>query len=289
MKILSRLGIYLSLLMVTWLPCHTNPSGDSSSFQDSVQIDRLILVGGASGVAFALGHGVLNNLWWKGAEAPFHVNTTQDYLYALNADKIGHAFFAQFASSAYSRAFLWCGLDSSTSAWAGFGIAMSYQTYIEIRDGFSKDYGFSWGDMSANVIGASLPLIKQYVPAVRPFDLQVSFYPSSKFRSGAYNAIIDDYESTTHWIAFQPFSSLPVAWQAWYPKWIGLAVGHTVANLDGTGGGNHRLFISLDWNLKELPGLPRWLHTIFDVLHFYHLPAPAVEVYPNVVWYGFKF
>ena len=51
-----------------------------------------VVVGGTA-AAFTIGHIWLNDLWWKGTKTDFHFNTQQDYEYALNADKLGHAFF----------------------------------------------------------------------------------------------------------------------------------------------------------------------------------------------------
>jgi hypothetical protein len=265
------------------------PSQEISTDSTGIIGWRLGLVAGGTAVAFAVGHGFLNELWWKGEPVPFHVNTEQDYVYALGADKFGHAFFAFAAATVYADLMRWCGMDSTAAVWTGFGVAMTYQTYVEIRDGFSADYGFSWGDMAANTAGASFAVAKHYLPVLRPLDLQISFWPSPAYKSGAYGSIIDDYESTTHWLAVSPYDWLPTEWKNWYPPWLGMAVGHSVQNLDGLGGGNHTVTLSLDWDPARIRGLPPWLSGVLRVLHLYHLPAPAVQVYPNVVWYGLKF
>jgi hypothetical protein len=260
---------------------------------DSAQIEvsgwKLGLVGGVTLSAWVIGHGVLNDVWWKGEPVPFHVNTTTDYTYALGADKVGHMVFAYSATTIYGDLFRWCGLDSATAIWSGAGVAMAYQTYVEVRDGFSAGYGFSWGDMAANTIGASLPVVKHYVPGLRPFDLQISFWPSEAFKNGEYSAIIDDYTSTTHWLAMNVYDVLPAPFQEWYPPWLGVALGHSVENIDGKGAGNHVWYVSLDWQLHRIEGMPSWLTSILRDLHLYHLPAPAVKVYPEVVWYGLRF
>ena len=262
-----------------------------SAQHDSTRIDplRVGIVAGATVGGFVAGHGMLNDLWWKGERVPFHINTSQDYTYALNADKYGHATFAYMASTVYGDLMRWCGLDSGSAAWWGFGVAMTYQTYIEVRDGFSRDYGFSWGDIGANTVGAVLPVVQHYVPSLRAIDLQISFWPSNAFRQGAYNAIIDDYTSTTHWLAMNVHDLAPRSVQQYLPPWIGVAIGHSVRNLDGRGGGEHVVVLSLDWQLHRIPNLPPWLRDIARVLHLYHLPAPAVQILPNVVWYGLRF
>jgi len=275
------------VLIAVVLACGTHMSAQD----DSVHVDplRVGIVAGATVGGFVVGHGILNDLWWKGERVPFHINTAQDYSYALNADKYGHATFAFMASTVYGDLMRWCGLDSTSAAWWGFGVAMTYQTYIEVRDGYSRDYGFSWGDIGANTLGAALPVAKHYVPALRAFDLQISFWPSDAFRQGAYNAIIDDYTSTTHWLAMNVHDLAPRSVQHYLPPWLGVAIGHSVRNLDGRGGGEHVVVLSFDWQLHRIPNLPSWLRDIARVLHLYHLPAPAVQILPNVVWYGLRF
>ena len=274
-------------LIVVACACVTRVSAQD----DSTHIDplRVGAIAGATLGGFVVGHGILNDLWWKGERVPFHINSAQDYTYALNADKYGHATFAYMASTVYGDLMRWCGLDSTSAAWWGFGVAMTYQTYIEVRDGYSRDYGFSWGDIGANTLGAALPVAQHYIPALRAFDLQISFWPSDAFRQGAYNAIIDDYTSTTHWLAMNVHDLAPRSVQQYLPPWLGIAIGHSVRNLDGRGGGEHVVVLSLDWQLHRIPNLPSWLRDIARVLHLYHLPAPAVQILPNVVWYGLRF
>lgn len=277
--------ILLPLVSVLLLTCRTWGSPDSNTVDPA----RTAVIAGATAAGFVAGHVVLNNLWWKGERVPFHVNTSQDYTYALGADKAGHATFAYAATTVYGQLFRWAGMDSVQSLWWAAGVATTYQTYIEIRDGFSRDYGFSWGDVAANTVGASLPLLQHAIPELRAIDLQISFWPSEAFRQGAYGAIIDDYTSTTHWLSMRIHDWLPADMQQWYPPWLGLAVGHSVEGLDGRGGGNHSWYLSLDWRLDVIAGLPPWLREVARALHLYHLPAPAVKIYPEVVWYGLRF
>ncbi len=250
---------------------------------------RLVAVGGSTLTAFVIGHGFLNDLWWKGEAVPFHTNWQQDARFAIGADKLGHQLMAFATTRTYDAAFRWCGLDSTSAVLAGAGVSIAYQTYIELRDGFSRDYGFSWGDVIANTTGAALPVVQRFIPALRPIDLQISFSPSAAFNRGEYGAIIDDYTSTTHWVSIGVYDYMPASWQEWYPPWLNLAVGHSVANIDGRGGGQHVLYLSLDWNLSRIKGLPPWLREALQLLHMYHLPAPAMRVTQGVAFFGLKF
>lgn len=258
---------------------------------DTTSIDfwRLGAISAAGAGAFTVGHGVLNDLWWKGAPTSFHINVDQDWTYALGADKVGHAYFTSMAATVLAGTLRWSGMDSTSAIWTGASVALLYQTYNEVRDGFSVKYGFSPGDVAANLLGAALPVAQHYAPCLRNVTFQISFYPSQPFRDGMYGAIIDDYESTTHWLSFDVAKMLPSESRAWYPEWINLALGHSVRGLVGSDHPQHVFVLSLDWNLKRIPHLPDWLRQAFEYLHMYHLPAPAVEIYPNVAWIGLRF
>lgn len=288
----------LLVLLGVVAPCRCSAAGidttsspDSTQQADSSSISplRLGLVSGVTIGGFILGHVVLSNLWWKGEKSEFRFDWEHDWHYALGADKLGHFYFPYLTTNIYRQAFAWSGIDTVTSVWLAGGVAFTYQTYIEVKDGFSKEWGFSWGDFSANLLGASYPVVQEYIPPLRDFTFKISFYPSERFRNGSNSAIIDDYESTFHWLSINVHNLLPEAWRASYPSWLNLAVGHSVTALDDRGGGEHQIFLSFDWNLDALPS-GGWLWNLLKHnLNFYKLPAPAVRISPGVVWYGIHF
>ncbi len=272
----------------TTIDIHTVDNPSPSYPQRGILWFPTAIVGAATVGGVLYGHGIQDNVWWKGSYTPFHVNVGQDWTYALGADKLGHMVTPFAISRIWSTGLRACGFDSAAAIWTASGFALGYQTYVEIRDGFSAAYGFSPADMVANVVGAGLPIVQHYVPPLRSMTLQISFSPSQAFRDGAYGAIIDDYTSTTHWVSIDMADVVPASW-TWYPAWLNVAIGHSVENLDGRGGGNHVVYVSLDWNLARINGLPQWLRDLARVFHLYHLPAPAVRIAPSVAWFGLKF
>lgn len=259
----------------------------------TVSIPRLAGIGGITTAGFIYGHGLQNNLWWKGEKTSFYINTHRDWEYALGADKLGHCFFASMVSTTYSHLFQWSGVDTLSSLYAGAGIALAYQTYIEIRDGFSRDngggyLGFSPGDMVANTVGAAIPLMKYYLPSLQPLSLQISF-DWKQYDPQRYGAIIDDYENTTHWLSIGSEAFIPVSWRnSWYPSWIGLSLGHSVQQLNGYGGGTHELYLSLYWDIRKIPVSGGLWDSIIAFASQYRLPAPAIRILPEITWYGLK-
>ena len=76
-------------------------------------------------------------------------------------DKMGHMFTAYMYTSYLSDIARWTGVESKKADWIGFGTAMLFQTTIEIMDGYSDRWGFSWSDMAFNAIGAGLYIGQQ--------------------------------------------------------------------------------------------------------------------------------
>ena len=276
----------LALLLLVATSLAAQETRDSTRGVDAA---RLSLVGGVTVGAFVYGHAIQNDLWWKGERSAFHFEWDRDWRYSLGADKLGHAWFPYIAAHSYDHLLRWSGLDSSTAIWTAASLALGYQTYVEVRDGFSKQWGFSWGDFAADALGAGLPVAQRYLPELRVVELKMSFFPTDEFRAGGNRAIIDDYESTYHWLTLHVTQVLPASWRQGYPSFVDLALGHRVRDLDGAGGGTHELYLALDWNLDELPGDWWGWNLLRHAIRHYHLPAPSLRLWPGPVTVGIGF
>lgn len=257
--------------------------------QDTISYTKLAVVGGGTLGGLVYGYALQDHMWWKGEKSTFHSEWTQDWTYAMGSDKIGHAFFPYLVSRTYTMLLTGCGLDTARAVWYSSGFALAYQSFIEVRDGFSAEWGFSWGDFGADVIGAGLPVLQLYYPALNDYSLKISYYPSDRFRNDHNKYIMDDYESTYHWLSINPRAILPEIMSTRLPKWLHLAIGHSVAELENPSRRTHQLFISVDWNLEGIEtGVPI-CQKIFRVLNHYHLPAPAIMIYPRFAGFLFHF
>ncbi|MBI9071605.1 MAG: DUF2279 domain-containing protein [Melioribacteraceae bacterium] len=278
-------NIFLVVIFIaTNIFCQNEINNDSLS----INYKRAALIGGVTAAAFVYGYGIQNNMWWKGEKSDFHFNWKNDWNYARGADKIGHCYFGYLVSSIYNDAFTWSGIEKDKSALYSGIFTLSYQTFLEVRDGFSKKYGFSWGDFTANLLGSFFMIMKSGNKFLNDFDVKVSYYPSQKFKDGSNKYIIDDYESTYNWFSVNVKNLLPVNTKKYFPSFVNLALGHGVKRIDESDS-YHELFFSLDWNLEFIKS-ENWLIKILKYINkYYHFPAPAIKVYPDVVWYGIKF
>jgi hypothetical protein len=283
MNVKNKLIRFTFLIILLYHPVSHAQQNDSTE----VIPWRLYLVGGVTAGAFTFGHLFQENIWWKGERSGFHFNWHEDWVYALGGDKLGHIFFPYMVTTIYTDVFEWTGLTRKQSLYYAASLAFAYQTYVEIRDGFSAEWGFSWGDFGANVIGAAYPILQEHYPSLKNYNMKINFHASERFKQGSHAVIIDDYESTYHWLTVTTYNLLPDNWKQYYPSFVNFAIGHSVQNLDYNG--KHELYLALDWNFEMLPG-DFWLWKIIKRLaNFYRFPSPAVRITPTVVWYGLRF
>ncbi len=249
-----------------------------SEDDDRVDPVRLGIVTGGSVGAFVVGHVLLTDLWWKGERSDFHFNWRDDWRYSLGADKLGHAIMPYIGTDLYRQGLEWSGLRRRPSLWIAATLNWSYMTYVEVRDGFSAAWGFSWGDMIANTLGIGWRVAEEYLPAMEKIRFKVSYWPSAPFRAGLYGSIVDDYESTYHWASFSPEIFLPERLDRLWPDWLNLAVGHTVEGIAAyDGSGEHLIQLSLDIDTERLPGEGSFWIWLKRVMNYYHLPMPGVR------------
>lgn len=71
-------------------------------------------------------------------------------------DKLGHVYNGYFQSDLIYQGARWTGMNNRQAMYYGVGISMLFQSTIEVFDGFSPKWGFSWPDMAANVIGSGI-------------------------------------------------------------------------------------------------------------------------------------
>ncbi|MGC8896773.1 MAG: DUF2279 domain-containing protein [Bacteroidota bacterium] len=259
------------------------------AFHPKVSYSRLAFIGGTS---LAVGVGVhiyQNRAWWLGTRAPFHVEN--DWSYAMNFDKIGHFWAAELLSSIYADLYKWAGVERKQALLYSAATGFLYELYVEIEDGLHRDWGFSPGDAFGDVLGAFYPILQEQFPFLQNFSLKWSYLPNREYldRYGTNHAFIDDYQGTTFWATARIHNLLPGPARDYWPGFLNLAVGLNVQKIYQGGRGERHWFISLDYDLESLPGEGAFWKSLKRVLNHVHFPAPAVQISPNVVWYGMFF
>jgi hypothetical protein len=257
--------------------------------QDTSNVDPVkvsLISGAAIGTVIAV-HIYQRDAWWQGQQEPFRFEN--DWQYALNIDKFGHAYGA-YSESKMGRAILsWAGFSDQTSLFFGSIIGFSYQMYVETEDGYHKTYGFSPGDGISNTIGASIPLLQATFPVLQNFSMKYSYYPSQEYlndlKTDGGKVFIDDYEGSTFWITMDPHFLMSRQLASAVPAWIGLSFGLGAHNL-GNGGGDRLYYLTADYQFSRIPTDSDFLRTIYGALDFFHPPAPGIAVEDGKLKWG---
>ncbi len=250
--------------------------------QDSSQVDvsRLVLTSTATAATVAAVHIYQQHAWWQGARAPFRFEN--DWTYALNVDKFGHAYGAYLLSHLFTYALSWIGYRDQTGTFWGALLGMSYELYVEVEDGYHKDYGFSPGDAFSDVCGAMIPLAQKSFPVLRNFTLKWSYAPSTEYldalKTDKGRVFIDDYQGQIYWVGMDPHFLMGEGMAKAIPSWVGLSLGVAARNLDQIDQRERLLYLSLDYNLSKIETGSAFLHALFTALDFIHFPAPAFEL-----------
>lgn len=265
---------------------------------------RIILTSIFNSSVFSSSFLALNSLWYADYEkTPLH--SFDDSKNWMQMDKVGHLYSCYHFNNVVAKTYHWSGLNNRKSALIGGAYAWTYQFAIEILDGQSSGWGFSWSDLTANSLGTALFVGQEYAFDQQIFKLKFSYknsdfaqYRPNTLGSNLQEKVLKDYNAQTYWLSFSPFS-----WSKndKAPKWINLALGYSI---DGKLIGDKDIFVtsdglksfeakrefilSLDIDVKNLPIKKKWLKAILTPFNVIKIPFPAL-VWRGKVLYGEPF
>jgi len=237
-----------------------------------------------------------SNAWWKDPAGGWSIK--EDLQYARGLDKFGHIFSSYFASSISSDVLFDCGVERKTAVMIGTGMGIAYTLYVEMEDGFAANWGFSPSDAVANFAGAYFYLAQQHIPFLQNFSPRWGYVPVQWVGGNDINerpkTFIDDYNSTTFWLACNVNNILPTSMDNYWPDWLQISLGYGISNYavnDAAGiplQVKRKFLIGLDYDwVKIIPessiGLLNYLRQSLNLLR---LPGPTLEFGDNGVKFG---
>ncbi|MGW8123564.1 DUF2279 domain-containing protein [Roseivirga echinicomitans] len=250
------------------------------------RLNRVLTVGGVGYGATLLG---LSQVWYKdqGFVGFSFFNDNAEW---KQMDKAGH-FYSTYQFSRIGNGLLkWAGVDTKRAAFwasvAGTGLLIP----IEILDGFSPDFGFSYGDMIANTAGSAFYLGQDLLWNEQRIKPKLSFHQTSLaaqsphlLGNGLAEELIKDYNGQTYWLSVDIHA---FAKQSNFPKWLNLALGYGAQDMvrgrdfqnNQLGFDSYRqLYLGIDFDLSYIETDKKWLKTLLFILDGIHIPAPAFE------------
>ncbi|MDB3906643.1 YfiM family protein [Crocinitomicaceae bacterium] len=254
--------------------------------------NRIIGVSSSVGSVWAGSMIALQTVWYAdGSNGSFQF--FDDSRNWLQMDKIGHVYTAYQLNGLTSDLYQWSGVNQKTSTWIGFGVSMGYQTTLEVLDGFSGEWGWSWADFASNMVGSSLYTAQELLWKEQRILPKFSYSPSpfAEIRpevlgSSFTESLLKDYNGQTYWLSFSPARFLK---NSKIPKWACFSFGYSAHEklvgseptyLDASTGityNEQREFLfSLDIDFSQIPIKRPWLKAIVKQLNYLKIPFPTV-------------
>ncbi len=251
------------------------------------QVDpaRFAISCGILGASITGIHVLQYNSWWKDQRTAFHVVDDPDY--EANFDKFGHRFGGYYTCFFFDEAFTWSGFNRTQSILLSSLASILFEFYVEIEDGFARDWGFSPGDAKADIEGAAMYVIRNTIPFMHNFNYKLAYFPTAQVlgsTSHTHNPI-DDYEGQSYWFTANINGLLPKSWQGVIPEWLnlGFGIGGYTLNSDDYTQRRKAYYIGLDYDIDKIfpesdIGILNFIRKAFG---YWHFPAPAFRILPD--------
>jgi hypothetical protein len=176
----------------------------------------------------------------------------------------------------------------------GSTIGFAFLSVVEVFDGTSSQWGFSWSDMAANATGTSLfvsqELLWKEQRIVPKFSFHTTQYASVRpnvLGNSFSQQILKDYNGQTYWLSANVHSFFK---QSKIPNWLNFAVGYGAEGMiTGRSEINdsflypetqrtRQFYISLDADLTKIHTKSHFLKTFFSIFNSIKIPAPTFEI-----------
>lgn len=277
--------------------------GTVTMLQQQPNKKRIWLVAGTNVVAYSTAMIGLYSAWYKDyPQSGFH--SFNDFPEWQQVDKVGHFYSAYIESRGSMELWRWTGIDRKKRIWIGGMSGAFYQTVIEVLDGFSEGWGWSWGDFGANILGSGALVAQEFAWDEQRIKFKFSFHnktysdPSLNrrtdvlFGESVAERFIKDYNGQTYWASVNLQSFFP---KSKLPPWLSLSLGYGAEGMFGgtenTGkdeAGNiifnrpdikryRQWFLAPDIDLSKIKTNSKALKFFLTFLSAFKFPAPALE------------
>jgi Predicted periplasmic lipoprotein (DUF2279) len=244
------------LFSILFLGLATNQKAQSNFFAPSPSFNpsRFYPLIGGGAAAYTGTVILLNKVWYSQyPKSRFHIfDDTGEW---KQMDKGGHVVASYGETYVAYNALRWSGVKEGDAIWGAAITGMVFQTSLEIMDGYSDGWGFSWSDMAANTFGCLFFASQQAAWGEQRAVLKVSNTPvrysaepifsedgkstttlkeraEELYGVGYAQTALKDYNALHYWVSINPDAFLP-AGQPRLPHWLNVSFGYGASNLYG--------------------------------------------------------
>ncbi|HEY0355052.1 MAG TPA: DUF2279 domain-containing protein, partial [Flavisolibacter sp.] len=276
---------------------------------------RSKMVWAGHGLAYGTALTGLYLSWYKGHSFGRFSFTNDNHKW-MQVDKAGHAWSGYIQGKIAIEAWRWSGQSNKKAILKGGLTGFAFQNLVEILDGFSSNWGFSWGDYVADIAGTSMVMGQELAwneqRIAFKFSTHKKIYPETILQERAEEIygkslagqLLNDYNAQTYWLSVNlgSFFKRPA-----FPSWFNLAIGYGSDGLfgeynniwvhqDGTVYDRsdikrtRQLYLSPDIDFTRIKTKSRWLKTGLFILNSFKMPAPTLEFSKNKTkWHWIMF
>jgi uncharacterized protein YfiM (DUF2279 family) len=262
---------------------------DSTAQLDTLNKKRLTTVIAVEAAGYTGIMTGLYYLWYKDAPSQgFH--TLNDNTSWEQMDKAGHTMTSYYVGRAGYEVLRWSGVNEKKSIFYGGTVGLFFLTSVEILDGFSASWGYSWGDVGANTLGTGLFIGQQLAWKEQRLTLKFSYHNTEYAQlrpkllgETLVQRSIKDYNGQTYWASANIASFLGEDTK--FPKWMNLAVGYGADGMVGSIENvthpeierTRQYYVSLDVDLTKIKTKSKFFNTVLGAFGFLKFPLPAIE------------
>ena len=301
----KKLSIIWIIILLPHLCFAQLDSTAYNSLSKKEKTNREIFIGAVNVVGYGGSLIILSNTWYKNyPHTSFH--TFNDAGEWLQVDKFGHGWTAYNTGRVSAAMWRWAGLSQKQSAIIGGLSGAVYLTVIEFLDAHSAQWGWSWGDMTANIVGSGLFISQELLWKEQRIQYKFSFHhkdygdsalnkrADDLFGESWYERMLKDYNAQTYWFSANLRSFFK---ESNLPKWLNVSVGYGADGMlggfenkwidDDSGGVPvdrtdipriRQFYLAPDIDFTKIKTNKKWLRTIFFCLNAFKCPAPTLMI-----------
>lgn len=210
-------------------------------------------------------------------------------------DKAGHLWTSYQEGLAGVKLLRWSGVKENHAENYGSFLGLLLLTPYEILDGLSAHWGFSPGDMVANLTGSLIVFSQEKLWHEQRISIKFSshkeIYPNDTF--GVANLLygtkftdrmLKDYNGQTYWVSINLKSFIKEP--KFIPSWLNIAFGYGINFFNFYDNNNiyREYYFSLDVDFTKIRTKSKVLKTIFSIVNCLKVPCSAIEYNRKERW-----